>query len=554
MNYHVVYDDPNEDLLTRLFKVRWIDDDIDSFLDPRLSDYWLDPFLLNDMEKAVERIIEAVKNKEKIMIFGDYDVDGVTSSYILYEFITRFLNYKNVSIQYPDRIKEGYGIKKEHIDDIKKKWVHLIITVDNGIASLQEAIYTKEQGIDLVITDHHQDLEAIPEAVAVVNPQVSPNYPFKGLAGVGVTFKLICALLTKSKFDTKQRNEIFNYFLPVVAIGTVADVVPLVGENRIIVKKGLELMNNRKHLPESLKWFLEYLNIKGNIDTYHIWYIIWPRINAGGRIKSPYDSLYALLYSGDKQLEYLENLETINTERRQIQESMFKEAEAMLELDKKMLIAYHENFHEGIVWIVSWRITEKYNKPSMIMKVDQEKKVAVASLRWPEYFSIIDLLKEHWDLLERFWWHRWAGGLTVKLEHLDKLVEKFHTYCEACITEDNLIKSVKVDTKIYENERDNATLKKIDRLAPFGEGNEEPIFLIENVTIQKIEKVGNNGKSHLKIHGKFGEKKITTMFRGKWGEVEELIQRHGETPVALVGRIRKDTFNGWFYLEGADIS
>ncbi len=553
MNYHVVYDDPNEDLLTRLFKVRWIDDDIDSFLDPRLSDYWLDPFLLNDMEKAVERIIEAVKNKEKIMIFGDYDVDGITSSYILYEFITKFLNYKNVSIQYPDRIKEGYGIKKEHIDDIKKKNVDLIITVDNGIASLQEAIYAKEQGIDLIITDHHQDLEAIPEAVAVVNPQISPNYPFKGLAGVGVSFKLICAMLTKSTFNAKQRNEIFNYFLPVVAIGTVADVVPLIGENRVIVKKWLELMNTRKHLPESLKWFLEYLNIKGNIDTYHIWYIIWPRINAGGRIKSPYESLYALLYSGEKQLEYLENLEDINTERRQIQESMFKEAEAMLELDKKMLIAYHEEFHEGIVGIVSGRITEKYNKPSMIMKVDQEKQVAVASLRWPEYFSIIDLLKENGDILERFWWHRWAGGLTVKLEHLDDLIERFNTYCEARITEDHLIKSVGVDTKIYEHERNNHTLTQIDRLAPFGEGNEEPIFLFEDIAIQKIEKVGNKWKCHLKIHGTFGEKKITSMFRGKWNEVEEFIERHGKTPVSLVGKIRKDTFNGWFYIEGADI-
>lgn len=553
MNYHVAYDDPNEDLLTRLFKVRGIDDDIDSFLDPRLSNYWIDPFLLNDMEKAVDRIIQAVKNKEKIMVFGDYDVDGITSSYILYEFLTKFLKYKNVSIQYPDRIKEGYGIKKQHIDDIKSKWVDLIITVDNGIASLQEALYTKEQGIDLIITDHHQDLEAIPEAVAVVNPQVSPNYAFKGLAGVGVAFKLICALLSKSTFDQKQRNHVFNYFLPIVTIWTVADVVPLVWENRIIVKKWLELMNSRKHIPASLKGFLEYLNIKGNIDTYHIGYIIWPRINAGGRMTSPYDSLYALLYSGEKQLEYLENLENINTERRQVQEAMFKDAEAMLALDKKMLIAYHEDFHEGIVGIVSWRITEKYNKPSMIMKVDTKRQIAVASLRGPDYFSVIDLLKEHGNILERFWGHKGAGWLTVKLEHLDELIEKFYAYCEDRITENHLIKSVQVDTKIYEHEWDDATLKKIDQLAPFGEGNEEPMFLLENIHIKKIEKVGNNGKSHLKIHGKFGEKKITTMFRGKWGEVEELIQRHGDTPVALVGKVRKDTFNGWFYLEGADI-
>lgn len=553
MNYHVVYDDPNEDLLTRLFKVRWINDDVDSFLNPKLADYRLDPFLLNDMEKAVERIISAVKNKEKIMVFWDYDVDGVTSSYILYEFITKFLKYKNVSIQYPDRIKEWYGIKKQHIDDIKQKWVDLIITVDNGIASLQEAIYAKEQGIDLIITDHHQDLEAIPEAVAVVNPQVSPNYPFKGLAGVGVSFKLICALLSKSTFDQKERNHIFNYFLPIVTIWTVADVVPLVGENRVIVKKWLELMNTRKHLPASLKWFLEYLKIKGTIDTYHIGYIIWPRINAWGRIRSPYDSLYALLYSGDKQVEYLDNLELINTERRQIQERMFKEAESMLDLEKKILIAFHEEFHEGIVGIVSGRLTEKYNKPSMIMKIDQERQIAVASLRGPDYFSVIDMLKSMGDLLERFWWHRWAGGLTVKLENLDKLIQRFNQHCEQCITDNHLIKSVSVDTRIYEHERNNATLTKIDKLAPFGEGNEEPIFLFENITIKKIEKVGNKWKCHLKIHGIFGEKKIAIMFRWKGDEVEELIARHGETPVAIVGKIRKDTFNGWFYVEWADI-
>jgi len=552
MNYHVIHDNPDEDLLTRLFKVRWIDDSIESFLNPKLNDYRLDPFLLNDMDKAVERVIRAIKSKEKIMIFGDYDVDGVTSSYILYEFITRFLKYKKVSIQYPDRIKEGYGLKKIHIDDMKKKWVELIITVDNGIASLQEAIYAKQQGIDIIITDHHQDLASIPEAVAVVNPQISPNYPFKGLAGVGVTFKLICALLTKFDFNQKEKNHIFNYFLPIVTIGTVADVVPLVNENRVIVKKWLILLNSRKHLPESLKGFLEFLHIKWTIETYHIWFIIWPRINAGWRIKSPYDSLYALLYSGEKQLEYLDNLELINTERRKIQERMFKEAEAMINLDKKMLVAFHEEFHEWVVGIVSWRLTEKYHKPSMIMKIDQIKQVAIASLRWPEYFSVINMLKDNWALLERFGGHRWAGGLTVKLEHLEILIQKFDDYCNNCITDNHLIKSVKVDTKIYEHEREDNILAKIDRLAPFGEGNKEPVFLLENVSINKIEKVWTKGKCHLKIHAKFGNKKIVSMFRWKGDEVEAFIARH-EAPVSLIGKVRKDTFNGWFYLEWADI-
>ncbi len=553
MNYHVVYDDPNEDLLTRLFKIRGIDDNIESFLDPKISDYRGDPFLLRDMNKAVERIIQAVKNKEKIMIFWDYDVDGITSSYIVYKFLTKYLKYKYVSIQYPNRIKDGYGIKKQHIDDIKNKWVDLIITVDNGIASLQEALYAKEQGIDLIITDHHQDLEDIPEAIAVVNPQVSPDYPFKGLAGVGVAFKLICALLEKSNFDQIKKNRIFNYFLPIVAIGTVADVVPLVGENRLIVKKGLEMINTRKNIPTALKWFLEYVNIKWPVESYHIGFIIWPRINAWGRISSPYDSLYSLLYSGEKQLEYLENLEAINTERRKIQEQMFKEAESMINLEQNILIVCHEEFHEWIVGIVSWRLTEKYHKPSMILKIDQEKQIGVASLRGPEYFNVIDMLKKFGDKLERFGGHKCAWGLTVKLKHLDEIIQKFQEHCQQCITEDLLIKSVKVDTKIYEHERNSTTLKDIDKLAPFGEGNKEPIFLLENVAIKKIESLGKNGKSHLKIHGKFGNEDLSILFRGKWSEAEELINQNKQT-ANIVGKVKKDTYNGGYFLEWADIS
>lgn len=552
MNYHVIHDNPDEDLLTRLFKVRGIDDNIESFLRPKLHDYRLDPFLINDMDKAVTRIIQAIKNKEKIMIFGDYDVDGITSSYVLYEFITKFLKYKKVSIQYPDRIKDGYGMKKKHIDSIQKKWVNLIITVDNGIASLEEAEYAQMLGIDLIITDHHQDLETIPKAIAVVNPQISPNYPFKWLAGVGVAFKLVCAILEKSSFSQTEKNTVFQYFLPIVTIGTVADVVPLINENRVLVKKWLELLNTRTSLPVSIQWFLDFLHIKGTIDTYHIGYIIWPRINAWGRIKSPYDSLYSLLYSWTKQLPYLENLENINTERRQIQEKMFKTAEGLITLEQKILIAAHEEFHEGIVGIVSGRITEKYNKPSMIMKIDQEKQVAIASLRGPDYFSIIDMLKTHGPLLERFGGHKGAWWLTVSLHKLPELIDTLQQYCQNCIPEGQLEKSMHIDTKIYEHDRDPKILSQIEKLAPFGEGNEEPIFLIENIKIHQIQQVGNNGKSHLKIHGILGHKKMSILFRGKGGEKEDIQANHREY-LSVIGKIRKDTFNGWYYIEGIDI-
>ena len=550
MNFKLIYDNPNEDLLTRLFKVRGIDEHIDTFLDPKFADYWINPYLLNDMEKAVERIISAVKNKEKIMIFGDYDVDGVTSSFSLYRFFVKFLNYKNVSIMYPNRIKEGYGLKNLHIDDMKKKGIQLIITVDNGITSVNEAKYALEQKIDLIITDHHKNLEEIPPALAVINPMISPDYPFKGLAGVGVAFKLICAIVEKSTFIQEKKNHVFNYFLPVVAIGTVADVVPLVHENRVIVKRGLELINKgHKHLPSSLKGFLAYLNLKDNVDTFHIGFIIGPRINAGGRIESPYDSLRTLLHSGEKQLQYLDRIEEINTERKKMQDESFKKAETLINLDEKILIVQDESFHEGIVGIVAGRLTEKYTKPSMIIKINAEKDIWVASLRGPEYFNVIEMISASSDLLERFGGHRGAGGLTVKRANIDKLIQNFQNHCNACIQDNDMIKTVKVDTKIYHHERENSTLEKLQQLAPFGQGNPEPCFLIEDIEVQKIEKVGTNGKSHLKIHGKIGEKTITSMFRGKGAERENITNTH----LSIVGKIKKDNYNGWFFIDIADI-
>ena len=553
MNFKLIYDNPKEDLLTRLFKVRHIDDHIDSFLDPKLSDYRWDPFLLNDMEKAVERIILAMKNKEKIMIFGDYDVDGITSSYILYRFFIKFMHYDNISIQYPDRLLDGYGMKMKHIDDIKAKNCTLIITVDNGISAVEEAKYAKEQHIDMIITDHHQHGEKIPDAFAGITPLISPNYIFKWLAGVAVAFKLILALTEKSNLTKEQKNRIFNYFLPVVAIGTVADVVPLLHENRVIVKRWLELINkSEQHLPTSLRWFLNYLNLKDNVDTFHIGFVIGPRINAGGRIESPYDSLKALLYSGEKQIEHLDKIEIINTERKKMQDEAIKRAETLIKLDEKILIATDEDFHEGIVGIVAGRLTEKYTKPCMILKIDKEKNLWIASLRGPEYFNVIEMISSASELLERFGGHRGAGWLSVRLENLESLIHHFQRHCNDCISENDLIKTVKVDTKIYHHERDNETLAKIQKLAPFGEGNPEPVFLLENVQIQKVEKVGSKTKTHLKLHTLFGDQKLTAMFRGKGDDVDATIIKWAK-PVSIVGKIRKDTYNGWYFIDGADI-
>lgn len=549
MNFNIQYENPDESLLTRLFKVRGIQDDVENFLNPKLADYWLDPFLLNDMEIAVERILKAIKNWEKIMIFGDYDVDGVTSSRLLYRFITKFLNYRDVSIQYPDRIKDGYGLKNNHIDDIKSKWVSLIITVDNWIASVKEILYAKEQWIDVIITDHHKEQDQIPQAFAVVNPQISSNYPFKGLAGVGVAFKLMNAILSRSKFDSDEKNHIFNYFLPIVAIWTVADIVPLIHENRVIVKKWLELINTQRHkLATSIRWFLDYLNLRDNVDTFHIWFVIGPRINAGWRIQSPYDSLKALLYTWEKQFEHMGKIDEVNNERKRLQEKAFKISQEIVDLNQNILIAADEEFHEWVVGIVAGKLTEKYYKPSAVFKIDQEKGVAVASLRWPDYFNIIQMLWEAPELMIRFGWHKQAWWLAVKLDKLDDLKSFLIDYCNKNISEANLKKSLKIDTKIYVDEWNNNSLQDIEKLAPFGEGNKEPVFIIENLKIKKVEKVGKNWWAHLKIHWELDWKKITSMFWSKWSECDGF----EASEISIVGKIKKDSYNGWFFIDGID--
>ena len=547
MKYEILNQDNNLSLLERLLAVRQVSDDPALFLNPRFSDYRKDPFLLNDMDKGVARIIDALKRQEKIMIFGDYDVDGVTSSYCVYRFITSFLGYGNISVMYPDRLQDGYGLKNKHLDEMKKKGVQLVITVDNGITSVNEAQYAKQIAIDLVITDHHHALDRVPEAVAVINPQVSPKYDFKGLAGVGVAFKLINALLAKSTFTNEKKNQIFNYFLPIVAIGTVADIVPLVWENRVIVKRGLEIINkNPELMPKSLRGFLAALNLKENVDTYHIGFVIGPRINAGGRIESPYDSLRILLCETADQMQYIEKIENINTERRRLQDKAFRIAEKRVDPDQTFLYVCDEEFHEGIVGIVSGRITEKYNKPSAVFKIDIEKGHAVASLRGPGYFSVIDMISTAAPYLLRFGGHRWAGGLTVGLDHLDHVIQIFQDYCQREITSDQLEKVTQVDTVLLDHEWNDEELRDIALLAPFWEGNQEPLFMFEHIKVARVEAIWKKS-NHLKIYGQFWEKTVVIMMWGKGEEVWLIPQK-----ISIVGKVKPDSYNGGYFIDWVD--
>lgn len=551
MNYTLLHDDPDQDLYTRLFQVRNIEENLADFLNPTYQKYRWDPANLNDIDKAVDRIIEAMKNQEKIMIFGDYDVDGIMSSYALYTFFRKYLNYHNISIQLPHRKRDGYGIKSYHLDEIKKLWCTLVITVDNGITAVTEAAHAKEIWLDLIITDHHQALDTIPDAYALINPQVSPKCKFKNISGACVAWKLALHLADGVQMDRNLKKKYLEELLPFVGIATVADCMPLVDENRLIVKKALEMMNeNRTKLTPSLQWFLDHLNIK-KVDTFHIWFLIAPRLNASGRIWSAHDGLACLLCSDPmKQHWLLENLDRINNDRKTTQDKMIKKAIELADTDKHLIAAADEDFHAGIVGIVAGRLTEKHYKPSVVLEIDKEKGIATGSLRGPEYFNIVQMLQDAEDLLMRFGGHEQAGGLTVEIDNLDKMFARFDAYCETNIWEDIPPKRTKVDTKLYEHELDNTLLSWLEQFGPYGIGNEKPEFLIEDVLITRTDVIGKKERKHLKLHAQLGDKKFQIMQRGKgnewfWWELN--------TPVSVIWSIKKDDRNGGWYMDGSGV-
>jgi len=551
MTYKILYENPDESLIQRIMHVRNIDCSVDDFVNPTIQAYRWDPSLLSDMDIAVERIIQAMKRKEKIMIFADYDVDGVTSSYILYTFVTKYLWYKDISIEYPDRFKDGYGLKSHHLDGIKAKGCSVVITVDNGITSVQEALHAKELGIDLIITDHHQVAESwVPDAYAVVNPQTSPEYLFKGICGAAVSFKVLCALMEKSWRSRAKKKQIFNYYLPIVAIATVADCVPLVKENRVFVQRWFALINNnRTSIPAWLQWLLKYLNITKPIDSFHVWFMIGPRINAGGRVWTPFDSLRMLLFEWEKQLEHLDKLEWLNTERKSLQDTAYKVAEAQIDAEKNMIVAMGADFHEWIVGIVAGRLCEKHNKPTAVFALNEEEGKAVASLRGPKYFHIVDMLKTMDHLLVRYGWHKQAWWLTCDIAQLPDIVKHMEKYCKEHISAEDLQQPIEVDTLLYDHEWTKDQLQGIDQLAPFGIGNEEPLLLLEKLIITDIERVGKNGWAHLKLHAELGGNKLKTMF-WKQGENDDGIKKWA---INLIGKIKPDSYNGGYFVEGKKV-
>lgn len=545
--YKILYENPNENIINRLLHIRWVDQEINDFLNPTFSKYRLDPLLLNDMEKSINRILVAIKKNEKIVVFWDYDVDWICSTYILYVFINKFLNYKNISIRLPNRLKDWYWIRTTHIDELKKLWVKLIVTVDNWITSIEESNHCKVNNIDLIITDHHKPLDILPDAFSIVNPLLSQNYPFKWIAWVWVAFKLINWIMSFLKLWKQEKKKIFNYLIPFVSIWTIADCVPLINENRIIVKYWLDLLNKKNNIPKSLINLMESLNISNEINSFDIWFKIAPRLNAWWRMDDPYISFYSLLYNDiEKQKWFLEKIDKNNQDRRKLQEKCVEIAKNEINISEKILVWMSPFFHEWILWLVASKFCEQFYKPCMIVNINEEKNIWTWSIRWTDYFDVNDFLNFLWPNLLRFWWHKYAWWLSFELKNKDLIFNKIIDYSQTMVLKDKIEKKINVDTPIYENELKKEYFDDIMKLWPFWEWNQEPVFLISNLKVKSLSTVWKNWNSHLKIVCENLGTDYEMLYWWKWENVNNYNKNQN---IDIIWKIKKDNFKKWFYFD-----
>lgn len=485
-------------ILARILLNRNIDTStkINKFLYPKIEDLY-DPFLMDDMGIAVDKILEIISNKQKITIYGDYDVDGITSVAILTKFLTE-LGADN-TYYLPSRLEEGYGLNVEAIDKIVKDGTKLLITVDCGVSAYDEVKYAISRGLDVIITDHHECPSILPDsAIAVVDPKKPNNkYPCNFLAGVGVTFKLIQAISLKLKLDRKR----YLKYLDLVCLGTVADIVPLLDENRVIAKYGLELIKSTKNM--GLKALINVAGYK-QIDSTAISFGIAPRINACGRMGEAKLALKMLLTNDEEEANNIaEELNKINRDRQNIEKLIMEHAISIIEKEKlyndKIIVLGHDDWHHGIIGIVASKITELYYKPSILICFDGDE--GKGSGRSIEGFDLYQALSDCSDNLLKYGGHEMAIGLSLKKENFEEFKNSIVDYVNRNMS-DNNIPTIKVDSIIQLKDISTSVINDLNLLQPYGESNSAPIFISKNVKVDKIRTLSND--KHLKLNIKDG--------------------------------------------------
>ena len=464
-------------------------EDIDLFLKPTRHDFH-NPYLMPDMALAVDRIIKAINNKEKILIYGDYDVDGITSITVVKNFLLE--RDANVTQYIPNRLNEGYGLNKDAIKKISEDGVNLIITVDCGISGIEEVDYANSLGLEVIVTDHHEVGEVLPNAIAVVDAKRKDStYPFRELAGVGVGFKLIQAIAQRLELEEKE----YLKYLDIVCIGTISDIVPLVDENRVIAKLGLKLVEVTKNV--GLKALLEASGYK-KIDSFTVSFGLAPRINACGRMGKEKEALNLFLTQDENEAKEIAlKLNEYNKERQDIEKNIYEDAVNKIEkseINKQVLVLGSENWHHGVIGIVASKITDLYFKPSILICFEEDE--GKGSGRSVPGFDLHEALMNCNTYLEKFGGHSMAVGVTLKKENFEKFKEEFEKYAQNSNICD-IIPIIKIDEEITLEDINIKAVEELNMLEPFGEANKMPLFMYKNLKIHSIRTL-SEGK-HIKL-------------------------------------------------------
>lgn len=498
---HNIEPNIDRDILNLLYNRNIKDsEEIHNFLNTSLDNIH-SPLLLKDVGRAVERVLKAKENGEDIWIYGDYDVDGITSTSLCYLALSEL----GISPKYYIPLRdEGYGLNKEAMDYIKSQGGKVIITVDCGISAHPEIEYANSLGLDIIVTDHHEINNGNPPAYAVINPKREDNeFPYKYLAGVGTAFMLIYAL-----FDKLGKKEDLYKYLDIVAIGTVADIVPLLEENRIFTKFGMEQLNRSHWLGISMlikKIFEDYQTRK--FSTYDIGFIIAPIFNAAGRLEDAKRAVELFIEKDHRVCtEIINELLNNNSERKEIQETILERAIFKIENEKlfenSVLVVAEEGFHHGVIGIVASKILDRYYKPTIIMEIKPEEGIATASCRSIEGFNMIEALNSMKELFVKYGGHAGAAGFSIKIENIDEFSRRINEYAKKNIPESSLIKPVKLDITIPAYKISYDFIDKISLLEPFGFGNPSPLFALNNCEISGLRPIGKE-----KTHTMFNVKK-----------------------------------------------
>jgi len=471
------------------------------FFRPTLKDLH-DPFLMHGMEHAVERIVGALSAKERILVYGDYDVDGTNGTSLLWTFLKSL--GADVHYHIPDRVKEGYGLSEAGIERAKQLGVHLLVTVDCGITALKQVELARSAGIDVIICDHHEPGDAVPNALAVLDPLLPAcKYPFKDLCGCSVAFKLVHAVSRHGSIRPLMDGDeeaFLSRYLDFVTLATTADIVKLTGENRVLVKLGLELLNSNPR--PGVHALIDTSGLKvGSITTGKIVFVLAPRINAVGRLGDATRAVELLTCdSYARALELAQVFEEENRSRRKIDEGTFLEAQEIVEkyLDvenESAIVLHQETWHPGVIGIVASRLVERYYRPTIMMTTVDG--VAKGSARSVAGFDIYQALRRCEDKLVQFGGHKYAAGLSVEIGRLDEFKEAFNVVAKELLTDELLTPEIRIDAEISLSELTPKFVRVLGQFAPFGPGNMRPVFVVRGVELYGTPRiVGNN---HLKF-------------------------------------------------------